>query len=79
MAPVTLIFCAGNQMRIQLVKWLNGMLPYLSLPLEASEEDLRACLFDGTVLCGILNRLNPGSIEMVGLSFCFSFSLKMEI
>ena len=47
------------------MKWLNGMLPYLSLPLEASEEDLRACLVDGTVLCGILNRLNPGSIEMV--------------
>lgn len=61
------------------MEWLNGILPYLSLPLEASEEDLRACLIDGTVLCGILNRLSPGSIEMVGLSFCFSFSLKKEI
>ena len=61
------------------MKWLNGMLPYLSLPLKASEEDLRACLVDGTVLCGILNRLNPGSIEMVRLYFCFAFSFKMEI
>lgn len=59
----------GNQsQRTQLVEWLNGILPYLSLPLEASEEDLRACLIDGTVLCGILNRLSPGSIEMGGIS-----------
>ena len=61
------------------MKWLNGMLPYLSLPSEASEEDLRACLVDGTVLCGILSRLNPGFIEMVRLSLCFAFSFKMEI
>ncbi|RVX09226.1 Kinesin-like protein KIN-14K [Vitis vinifera] len=67
----------GNlSQRTQLVEWLNGILPYLSLPLEASEEDLRACLIDGTVLCGILNRLSPGSIEMGGISESYLENLK---
>ncbi|KDP25433.1 hypothetical protein JCGZ_20589 [Jatropha curcas] len=47
-----------------LVEWLNQMVPYLDLRLEASEEELRACLIDGTVLCTILNKLNPGLVEM---------------
>ena len=52
------------------------MLPHLSLPLEASEEDLRACLIDGTVLCSVLNKLCPGLIEMVGLpSVLFVYNL----
>lgn len=51
-----------------LVDWLNGMLPHLSLPLEASEEELRSCLMDGSVLCSILNKLSPGRIEMGGSS-----------
>lgn len=64
---VTLTFnlCLGNQ-KSSLVEWLNYMLPHLSLPTEASTEELRACLLDGTVLCSILNRLCPGSLEMVG-------------
>ncbi|XP_058009656.1 kinesin-like protein KIN-14J [Hevea brasiliensis] len=49
-----------------LVEWLNCMIPHLNLPLEASEEELRACLIDGTVLCSILNKLNPGLVEMRG-------------
>ncbi|XP_015571512.1 kinesin-like protein KIN-14J [Ricinus communis] len=49
-----------------LVEWLNHMIPHLNLPLEASEEELRACLIDGTVLCSILNKLSPGLIEMRG-------------
>lgn len=52
-----------------LVEWLNHMIPHLNLPLEASEEELRACLIDGTVLCSILSKLNPGLVEMVGLLF----------
>ncbi|XP_010533671.1 PREDICTED: kinesin-like protein KIN-14G isoform X2 [Tarenaya hassleriana] len=51
-------FKKGHQ---SLVEWLNEMLPYLNLPWEASEEELRACLMDGTVLCGLLNQLSPGS------------------
>uniref|UniRef100_A0A2C9WKI9 Kinesin motor domain-containing protein n=1 Tax=Manihot esculenta TaxID=3983 RepID=A0A2C9WKI9_MANES len=49
-----------------LVEWLNHMIPYLNLPLEASEEELRRCLIDGTVLCSIMSKLNPGLIEMRG-------------
>jgi len=59
------VMAEGNQ-QSSLVEWINGMLPHLSLPLEASEEDLRACLIDGTVLCSVLNKLCPGLIEMRG-------------
>ncbi|KAM3001386.1 hypothetical protein FF2_037683 [Malus domestica] len=53
---------------LSLVEWLNFIVPYLRLPLDASEEELRACLVDGTVLCRILNKLCPGSVEMGGSS-----------
>ncbi|CAN6971204.1 unnamed protein product [Brassica rapa subsp. trilocularis] len=49
-----------------LVEWLNQTLPYLNLPLEASEDELRICLRDGTVLCSLLNQLSPGSLRMGG-------------
>lgn len=52
----------GNQLST-LVEWLNDMMPHIHLPLEASEEKLRACLADGTVLCFILNKLSPDSVE----------------
>ncbi|CAN0907645.1 Kinesin-like protein KIN-14J [Linum grandiflorum] len=48
-----------------LVDWLNDLFPYLNLPSETSEEELRDCLIDGTVLCSILNKLRPGLIDMV--------------
>ncbi|OVA14047.1 Calponin homology domain [Macleaya cordata] len=51
--------------RAELVEWLNDMVPYVRFPLEASEEELRACLTDGTVFCSILNRLRPGSVDEV--------------
>ncbi|CAL1401066.1 unnamed protein product [Linum trigynum] len=47
-----------------LVEWLNNLFPYLDLPPEATEEELRDCLIDGTVLCSILNKLRPGLIDM---------------
>ncbi|CAN8238501.1 unnamed protein product [Cochlearia groenlandica] len=49
-----------------LVEWLNETLPYLNLTWEASEEELRACLMDGTVFCNLLNQLSPGSLKMGG-------------
>ena len=49
-----------------LVEWLNQTLPYLNLPCEASEDEVRACLRDGTVLCNLLNQLSPGSMRMGG-------------
>ncbi|KAL3512250.1 hypothetical protein ACH5RR_024967 [Cinchona calisaya] len=48
--------------RAILVEWLNGLLPNFSLPLNASDEELRAFLVDGTVLCQLLNKLKPGSV-----------------
>ena len=80
-----LILLSGHQ---NLVEWLNQTLPYLNLPSEASEDEVRACLRDGTVLCNLLNQLSPGSMRMVlmnfyfvhhlVLSFCFSFSLSLS-
>ncbi|XP_062026942.1 kinesin-like protein KIN-14J [Rosa rugosa] len=57
----------GNEI-LALVEWLNYIVPYLRLPTDASEEEIRACLIDGTVLCRILNKLCPGSVEMGGSS-----------
>lgn len=54
----------GKKGNCNLVEWLNEMLPHLNLPPEASEEELRACLIDGTVLCSILDKLSPVSIPM---------------
>ncbi|KAL5747497.1 hypothetical protein ACOSP7_024498 [Xanthoceras sorbifolium] len=59
---------ADGNWKSTLVEWLTGMIPHLSLSLEASEEELKACLNDGTVLCSILNKLIPGSVEMGGSS-----------
>ncbi|TYI52615.1 hypothetical protein E1A91_D12G260700v1 [Gossypium mustelinum] len=44
-----------------LVNWLNGILPDLRLPLDATEEELRQYLIDGTIFCTILNNPRPSS------------------
>ncbi|KAK6128256.1 hypothetical protein DH2020_037994 [Rehmannia glutinosa] len=54
--------------RATLLEWLNGILPDLSLPINASDEEVRALLIDGSVLCLILNKLKPGSVTEVSLS-----------
>ncbi|XP_060670239.1 kinesin-like protein KIN-14P [Ziziphus jujuba] len=56
---------AGKQRRI-LVEWLNSTVPNLKLPTNASDEDLRACLTGGPILCRLLNNLKPGSVNEVG-------------
>ncbi|XP_008804600.2 kinesin-like protein KIN-14C [Phoenix dactylifera] len=53
--------------RSDVVVWLNSLFPDLNMTKEASEEDLRARLFDGTVLCRILNRLNPSLLSPRGV------------
>ncbi|XP_042965113.1 kinesin-like protein KIN-14C isoform X8 [Carya illinoinensis] len=52
--------------RAILVEWLNNTLLGLSLSLNASDEELRMCLIDGTILCRILNRLRIGSVSEEG-------------
>lgn len=63
---VVLIFLllTAKQQEI-LVDWLNGILPELRLPVNASDDELRDILIDGSVLCQILNRLKPGSVSEV--------------
>lgn len=65
---------SSGQLQEDVVQWLNSILPYLKLPPKASEDELMACLIDGTVLCNILNTLSPGSVEVVGLT-SFPFDL----
>nr|XP_019066823.1 kinesin-like protein KIN-14P [Solanum lycopersicum] len=58
---------SGNaKQRAKLVEWFNSVLPHLSLPINASDEDLRALLVDGSVLCQLLNKLKPGSVPECG-------------
>ncbi|CAL0312646.1 unnamed protein product [Lupinus luteus] len=52
----------GSQLA-SLVNWINVVLPNFNLPLETSEEELRLWLRDGSVLCSILDKLVPGSVE----------------
>ncbi|XVF13121.1 hypothetical protein REPUB_Repub08aG0180900 [Reevesia pubescens] len=59
-----------------LVEWLNGILPDLRLPLDATEEELKGCLIDGTIFCTILNKLRPGYVEMDGGPECGPINVK---
>lgn len=58
---------AGSRLE-SLIKWINAEVPGFNLPLETSEEELRACLSDGLLLCSILDKLVPGSLEVVGMN-----------
>ncbi|XAR63915.1 Minus-end-directed kinesin ATPase, partial [Bertholletia excelsa] len=53
---------AQAKQRALLIEWINSLLPNLKLPIYASDEELRGCLHDGSVLCQILNKLVPGSV-----------------
>ncbi|KAL3352098.1 hypothetical protein AABB24_020277 [Solanum stoloniferum] len=57
---------SNAKQRAKLVEWFNSVLPHLSLPINASDEDLRALLIDGSVLCQLLNKLKPGSVPECG-------------
>ncbi|CAL9154407.1 unnamed protein product [Musa hybrid cultivar] len=45
--------------RSEVIEWLNSLFPGLDIPVDALEEELRARLLDGALLCGILKRFNP--------------------
>ncbi|CAL9052793.1 unnamed protein product [Musa banksii] len=51
--------------RSEVIEWLNGLFPGLNMPLEAYEEELRARLSDGALLCGIMTRFSPGYSEEI--------------
>lgn len=69
----------GSGKRRRVVEWLNILFPSLNIPLEASDEELRALLFDGTVLCGVEKRQDPSALEVLFLaSNHLFFFLKSE-
>ena len=56
---------AAKQILI-LAEWLRSIFPGLNLPINASDEDLKACLLDANVLSQVLNKLKkPGSAKEV--------------
>ncbi|WOH03404.1 hypothetical protein DCAR_0622801 [Daucus carota subsp. sativus] len=56
------------EQREALIEWLNCTLSDVNLPVHSSDDELRAVLLDGSVLCRILNKLRPGSvIELSGV------------
>ncbi|KAL6518245.1 hypothetical protein OROMI_033946 [Orobanche minor] len=55
----------ATMQRATLVEWLNGLLPDLSMPINASDEEVRVFLIDGSILCQILNKLKPGSVTEI--------------
>ncbi|THU74398.1 hypothetical protein C4D60_Mb04t32910 [Musa balbisiana] len=57
--------CISPKRRSEVIEWLNGLFPGLNMPLEASEEELRARLSDGALLCGIMRRFSPGYSEEI--------------
>lgn len=60
--------------RALLIEWLNSIFPNLNFPVKASDEEFRACLIDGTVLCQILKRLKPASVDEAYYSYNSSLS-----
>nr|AMS24249.1 kinesin 14-IIc protein [Marsilea vestita] len=51
--------------RYQAATWLQRTVGPLDLPIDPSEEDMRLCLRDGTVLSRLLNKLDPTLISKV--------------
>lgn len=56
---------SAEKQRAALIEWLNSTLSDVNLPVHSSDDELRALLLDGSVLCRILNKLRPGSVSEV--------------
>lgn len=54
--------------RTCVIEWLNSTLPSLNLPVNASDEELRSFVADGTILCRLMNKLRQGPIIEVEYS-----------
>ncbi|XP_047327314.1 kinesin-like protein KIN-14K isoform X1 [Impatiens glandulifera] len=59
---------AEAKQRTVVIEWINNIIPGQYLPINATNEELRNFLSDGTVLCRILNRLRPGCVVEGGSS-----------
>ncbi|WVZ77217.1 hypothetical protein U9M48_025107 [Paspalum notatum var. saurae] len=51
-----------SRRRADAVGWLRSLFPDLPLPPQAADEDLRAALANGRLLCALLRRLLPGAL-----------------
>lgn len=63
--------------RESVVQWMNGILPHLSLSVDASDEELRAILIDGRVLCELLSKLKPEEVMNV-MNFAWQPQKKLK-
>ena len=54
--------CRAARRRADAVGWLRSLFPDLPLPPEATDEDLRAVVGNGRLLCALLRRLFPGAL-----------------
>jgi hypothetical protein len=54
----------ADDRRAEVIDWLGGLLPEFDLPLDASDEELREYLIDGTALCYTADKLMPGVLEV---------------
>ena len=62
---ILLLHSSVAKQRLILAEWLRSIFPGLNLPINACDEDLKACLLDANVLSQILNKLKkPGSKEV---------------
>ncbi|XP_026661679.2 kinesin-like protein KIN-14C [Phoenix dactylifera] len=64
--------------RSEVIEWLNGLFPDFSMAPDASEEELRAKLFDGAVFCAILRRLGPRHMEETKSGGCSPSGTRLE-
>ncbi|GLJ23584.1 hypothetical protein SUGI_0446720 [Cryptomeria japonica] len=55
----------SNAKRSIVAAWLNSLFDSLHLPNVPSEEELRRCLRDGSLLCHLMNKINAGSIPNI--------------
>lgn len=62
---IIMILICLTAKRLAAVEWLNSIFPSPKLSLEATEEELRAFLKDGTIFYTILYNLRPGLIPEV--------------
>ncbi|XP_019163237.1 PREDICTED: kinesin-like protein KIN-14P isoform X2 [Ipomoea nil] len=53
---------SNAKQRAAVVEWINDTLLHLNLPVNASDEELRVFLIDGSVLCQLLNKLEPNLV-----------------
>ncbi|PUZ74787.1 hypothetical protein GQ55_1G093600 [Panicum hallii var. hallii] len=51
-----------SRRRPDAVEWLRSLFPDVRLPPQATDDDLRAALANGRLLCALLRRLLPGAL-----------------